>query len=272
FREGQVRGAKPSTLTTTASCCVNFLNDNGREMKTAVDRPFIDQLDNALANGGLAHNSKIVVTSTAADRSFLESRVRSVIRAHSALNTASFSVGLRSCLMHRGLKYSTVASLLGVLVTKIKTWLANNSEFVMDMTADQAVALDRILRAGGTLIATYAAMTQDMAYEPCRTAMDQVLQHESFGWRLRVLRRGAGLSVKDLLAAAAALSGIAVSKPAYRSWEQGTGLPSLERRGVVAVLDDIYELDGKLIKAWEAENPRKTYSPYLERFSKWPEN
>ena len=41
--------------------------------------------------------------------------------------------------------------------------------------------------------------------------------------------------------------------------------------GVIAALDQIYAAGGQLIEAWEAENPRQTFAPYLLAFDKWPE-
>ena len=268
-KEAKSRGNDRRTIAVTESTCIGFLRDNGQVLNAKVDPTFLARLEQALNHGGLSTDPAIIITSSAVDLTALETRARALVRACHALMEEDFAAVLRACLQCSGLKYQEVAAQLGVKVTKIKTWLANNTAFVMDMTPAQAVQLDRILGADGKLVATYAAMTQDLAYAPIRTAMDQVLGRKTFAEKLWECRQAITITKRALLAAVAVLSGISVSESLLAKWEQGYSLPCREMRGVIAVLDDIYEAGGALLDAWEAEDPQPTYSPYAFAFARW---
>ena len=270
-REAEVRGHTSDTISVTISTLLNFLRTNGQEFNAPADRKFLAKLDRSLKQGGLRLDQTIVITSSSDDLTALETRTRALVRAYRGLTQTSFSTVLRICLQNAGLKYSVVAGRLGVSLSKLKTWLANNSDFIMDMTPAQAVRLDGILGANGKLISTYAAMTQEIAFAPVTTAIDLVLGRETFSTKLRRGRQGFGFTKRTLLDAVGALSGINVDESVLSKWEQGQNLPRLEARGAIALLDDIYEAQGALLEAWEAEGPTKTYAPYVLRFAEWPE-
>jgi hypothetical protein len=270
-KEAAIRSNSDKTISATISTLENLLWDNNCTARTKIDPTLLSALARASAGDELTQQPGLVLTSTAKDGSALKTRVKALVRACQALMVTDFSDILWLCIRESGLTHAEVSLRSGIPVKKIKTWLERNSAFVMDMTDAQAVLLDGILGADNKLIATYAAMTQAVAYAPLHTALDQVLERTPFSQILKDYRRGAPQTVRSLLAEVEELSGIRVAGSVLARWEQGYGRPCQEMMGVIAALDQIYAAGGTLVAAWEAENPRQTFAPYLLAFDKWPE-
>jgi hypothetical protein len=90
-----------------------------------------------------------------------------------------------------------------------------------------------------------------------------------FGQLLRRCRRG--LSKRALLAEVKRRTGITVPESLLSKWECKQELPSLDKREAVIALDKICGADGKLVEAWEKEQPRSVKSAYGFSFEDWPE-
>jgi transcriptional regulator with XRE-family HTH domain len=137
---------------------------------------------------------------------------------------------------------------------------------------DEAIRLDRALRAKGKIFAGFVAFTQHTAFEPITPIMHQVLGFSGFAQELSSLRRRASLTLEQLAEKIKEATGILILPSLLCHWEQGFNLPSLNMEKVVAAMDVILLGNENLKRVWKDEGPREMLPPYaLPYDDKWPE-
>jgi hypothetical protein len=248
------------TMEATVSTDRAFLEANGCGAGSLVPVSLMDQAARAIATGNWQQEGLVVPAKSAGNRAY-RSRIAGLLRAHVAART-NFAIFLHQLLKSSGLKRTVVVKQCGRPLHWLMHLLSRRCGGVTGITPDAAALLDKILHAKGMLFATYVAHAQSAAFEPFVPAIDQVLGWNSFARQLCQGRKALGLTLRALLQKVYALTRIQVDDASLCHWEQGFHLPSLGLKAVVVALDSLFGAGEALVKAWEAEGPRKALPSY----------
>src|ERR1035438_188893 len=171
--EARAWGLEAISIQATHSVCNGFLAANQIDLDSHFDADMLDQMEAWVENPSGAQ-SRFLIVSNATDLSSHRSRIRDLFRACRALLVEDFAEFFRAWLQRSPFTYMQVSAQTGMPVLKIKTWLAYNSRFVADMTAEQAKKLDAVLGANRRFFAAYAAMTQEFVFREIVSAADTI--------------------------------------------------------------------------------------------------
>lgn len=276
-----------STIEVTRSVQSAFVTGYGMALADTVDSGLMDRLASALASNSLGQ--AFGLPPSKAQSTGYRSRLSSLVASYEALSCVSFANALRESISNAGLSHSEIVSACGITPNQLSAWLDTGGMSVI--TPSQAMLLDKVLQGDGWLLDRYVALSQLPADKVEACAMDLVLDQESFRGLLLAGRQQLGMQPAEVaawvtrtLAANRALADQRAKRsvnpyaqdhkrvltPSLLSyWERGFSVASRQCEAIVAALDQLYGLQGKLVSVWEAEEPRQLLSAYSLRFSFW---
>jgi hypothetical protein len=256
-REAVITGRKQAGIDQTLADGRELLHQAGYPLDQPVDALFLHNLQRSAPQDGCEHGSKTA-------------SLDALGRAYVALTRTHFPVLLQSCTQAAKVTLAKLSAACGASIGKIRFWLADPYGGVTGMTPALALKIDNALAAQGKVVAAYAALAQDAAYEPAQSIMDQLLGRIPFGARLLAFRQQTHRPLKALLDQLQSEFGIKLVSGQLNGWEQGLYVPSEDMRGVISALDTLYQAHGELFAAWELEKPRQCQKPYALAFATWP--